>query len=136
MKKIVALLSLLVGFLMADSMPDFMVLDFEKAKEQAVKEKKPMMIMIYTAGCPECMYMEEVVFVEPTTKAYMTEHFVNVALDFKKDKIPSHLRYVGVPTMFFTNSEGKIMQVQIGGTRGNKFLELLQKNKAKFGGKS
>lgn len=107
--------------------------DYAKGQAMAKKENKPIMLMIHTAGCPECQYMEEVVFMDSETHAYMKENFINIAVDFKKDKYPKQYTHFGVPHVYFTDADGKVLDQQIGGTRGDRFLKKLQQAKAKLG---
>lgn len=132
MKKLVLALVAFCGFLFAaDAL--HLYHNFDQGQAEAKKVNKPIMLMIHTAGCPECAYMEEVVFNDPDTKAYMEKNFVNIALDFKKDEIPKKYVRFGVPTFYFTDPDGNVLLQHIGGTRGNKFLELLKQAKAKAG---
>lgn len=78
--------------------------------------------------------MEEVVFTEEKTNAFLKEHFVSIALDFKTDEIPKKYIHFGVPHVYLTDEDGKVLDQQIGGTRGNRFLKKLEKTQAKIGG--
>lgn len=133
MKKIVALLMIMSSLILAKG--DFIFHeDFVSAQAKAKAENKPMIVMIHTAGCPECAYMEEVVFNQPETNAFMKENFITITLDFKtadKDVLKNY-RHIGVPHFYFTDSDGKPVSQHIGGTRGDKFLKLLEKAKAKL----
>lgn len=78
--------------------------------------------------------MEEVVFTEEKTNAFLKKNFISIALDFKKDEIPKKYVHFGVPHMYLTDKDGKVIDQQIGGTRGNRFLKKLEKVQAKIGG--
>ena len=108
--------------------------DFASGSKAAKKQNKMMMIMIHVKGCPECAYMKEVVFTQNDTSKFMSENFVNIALDFKLTEIPRKYPRIGVPTFYITDPQGKVITQQIGATRGNRFLKLLEKAKAKYQG--
>ncbi len=132
MKKIVLIFAVLSTFLFAADAPKFFH-DFKSGLNAAQKENKMMMIMIHVKGCPECAYMKEVVFTQDDTSKFMSENFVNVALDFKETEIPRKYPRIGVPTFYITDKDGNIIAQQIGATRGNRFLKILEKAKAKHG---
>lgn len=105
--------------------------DYNTGLQTAQKENKMILLMIHTKGCPECAYMKEVVFTQDETSKFMSENFVNIALDFKDAKIPSKYPRIGVPTFYITDKDGNVITQQIGATRGNRFLKILEKAKAK-----
>jgi len=119
----------IVGLLGADW---YLYHNYDEGATIAKKENKPMMIMIHTAGCPECKYMEEVVFKDEETNKFLRENFVAIAVDFKTDKYPKKFIHFGVPHIYFTDKEGNVIDQQIGGSRGDKFLKKLQAVKAKI----
>lgn len=131
MKKILVLVSLLGSVLFAGEW--HLYHDFAKGEAEAKKSGKPIMLMIHTAGCPECKYMEEVVFMQDATNAYLKENYVSIAVDFKKDKYPKKYVHFGVPHVYFTTPNGEVLDQQIGGTRGSTFLKKLEKAKSKMG---
>lgn len=133
MKKLILLLAVTATALFAAEAPKFYH-DFKSGKAAAQEQNKMMMIMIHVQGCPECQYMKDVVFKQKDTSAFMSQNFVNVALDFKETEIPSKYPRIGVPTFYITDKEGNIISQQIGGSRGNKFLKMLQKAKKKHEG--
>lgn len=132
MKKILISIILFGSLLFGAAAPKFFH-DFDSGLKEAQKEDKMIMLMIHTKGCPECAYMKEVVFTQDATSKFMNDNFINVALDFKTDKIPSKFIRIGVPTFYITDKDGNIITQQIGATRGNRFLKILERAKEKQG---
>lgn len=133
MKQIIVVLMVLGTFLFGAEAPKIYH-DFESGQKAAKQQDKPMMIMIVVEGCPECAYMKDVVFKQDKTSEYMNENFINVVLDFKKNDIPSKYPHFGVPHTYYTDKDGDILFQQIGGTRGDEFLEQLKKAKSQVEG--
>jgi len=131
MKKIFALMFLLLSSLLLASDGPKLYHDYKSGFEAAQKENKMMMIMIHLKGCPECAYMENVVFKDEKVRAYMDANFVNVALEFRETEVPAKYPRIGVPTFYITDKEGNIVERQIGGTRSDRFLQFLEKAKRK-----
>lgn len=130
MKKILALIFLLSTLLLASDGPK-LYHDFKSGFAAAQKEGKMMMIMIHLKGCPECAYMEDVVFKDDKVSAYMDANFVNIALEFRETEVPVKYPRIGVPTFYITDKDGNIIGRQIGGTRSDRFLQFLEKAKSK-----
>ena len=61
--------------------------DFDKAKEQAKKENKSI-VMVFSGSdwCAPCIKLDKDIWQSPTFKKYAEDHFVMLRLDFPRRK--------------------------------------------------
>ena len=98
------------------------LVSFEKAKEQAAKEGKPI-LMEFTGSdwCPPCKALHKNVLVKDVFKKEMPKHFVLLKLDNPKDKskqtpeeieqykkLSKEYKITGVPSILLSDTEGKV----------------------------
>jgi len=88
---------------------------YDEAQEQALKEKKNIMVMISREGCDACWYMENIVFEDEKIQALMEKNFIRVYLDTKSDFIPKEFIHIGTPTFYFTKADGTRLGHRING---------------------
>ncbi len=96
------------------------LVDFEKAKVQAVKEGKPI-LMEFTGSdwCPPCKVLHKNVLVKDVFKKEMPKHFILLKLDNPRDKskqteaekeqyqkLSKEYKVTGVPSIFLVDSGG------------------------------
>ncbi len=99
---------------------DGWLVDFEKAKAQAAKEGKPI-LMEFTGSdwCPPCKALAKNVFDKDAFKKEMPKHYILLKLDNPRDKskqtkaeqeqykeLAAHYKVRGVPSIFLTDAEG------------------------------
>lgn len=80
---------------------------YTEALAQALKEKKLVLVMLSKEGCDACWYMENIVFEDEGVDAVVMKHFVPVYLDVDQDSVPEGFRFIGTPTFYFTDAQGK-----------------------------
>jgi len=100
---------------------EFWLVDFEKAKAQAAKQGKPI-LMEFTGSdwCPPCKALHKNVLVKDVFKKEMPKHFVLLKLDNPRDKskqtpeeieqykkLSKEYKVTGVPSIFLADVEGK-----------------------------
>jgi len=98
------------------------LVSFEKAKEQAAKEGKPI-LMEFTGSdwCPPCKALHKNVLVKDVFKKEMPKHFVLLKLDNPSDKgkqtleeidqykkLSKEYKITGVPSILLSDTEGKV----------------------------
>ena len=78
-------------------------------QELAKKEDKLIFVDFYTDWCAPCRVMDQKVFTDPNTGAFMNEHFINYKVNMEKGP-GSHLVYIyevkKVPTLIFLDPDG------------------------------
>ena len=98
------------------------LVSFEKAKEQAAKEGKPI-LMEFTGSdwCPPCKALHKNVLVKDVFKKEMPKHFVLLKLDNPSDKgeqtleeidqykkLSKEYKITGVPSILLSDTGGKV----------------------------
>ena len=96
------------------------LVDFEKAKAQAAKEGKPI-LMEFTGSdwCPPCKALHKNVLVKDIFKEEMPKHYILLKLDNPRDKskqtdaekaqykdLAREYKVTGVPSVFLTDADG------------------------------
>ena len=100
--------------------------NFSNALKEAKSQNKNVMMIYSAKWCPECNYMKDVVFKNKELSAYMKKHFTVLALDIQKDKLPEGFNYIGIPTFFIVDKNGKEKNKIEGGDKAEKFLRKLK----------
>ena len=100
--------------------------DFSAAIQKAKNQDKKIMMLYSAAWCPECEYMKEVVLKDKEVANYIQKRYIVLLLDIQKDKLPKKYKYIGIPTFFFIDKNGKEKNKIIGGDKASKFLKKLK----------
>lgn len=100
---------------------------YDAAFAQAKKEKKQVMVMLSKEDCPACDYMNDIVFEEKTVADDVHKRYVPVHLDIHNDFIPDGLSYIGTPTFYFMDANGKKVGRHDGAANIPTFLGILRK---------
>lgn len=101
----------------------FQNLTLDQAVEQAKKEGKLVFIDAHTAWCQPCVMMEKNVFSLNTVADYYNEHFINVKIDFGKEKeLAERFGVNGYPSFIFVNGKGKAVYIAGGYTEEKEFI--------------
>ncbi len=119
MKKIVIIFFFLVNALMADV---HWVKELDDAYDIAAKEHKIVFVILSQKGCPACKYMKNVVLKNDNVVKEMRKNFVAVHLDIHEDFVPLALEHFVTPTLFFLNSDEKILYKVNGYKNAKEFL--------------
>lgn len=98
-------------------------LTFEEAVKKAAKEKKLVFIDAYTAYCQPCVLMMKNVFTLNNVADFYNEHFINVKIDFGKEKaLAEKFKVNGYPSFIFVNGKGKMVYSGSGYTEEKEFI--------------
>ena len=101
---------------------------YEKAQTQALNTQKNIMIMLSKEPCDACWYMENIVFDNAKVKALIKADFIPVYMNVDLHKVPERFTYVGTPTIYFTNADGRIIGEKLEGAFNAKdFIQKLNK---------
>lgn len=122
MRKIVLLLTLGATLLFAGL--DW-IEDYDKGLEAAGKEGKWVMVMLTREGCPACNYMKEIVFDDDDVIDALNRHYVPVMLDINTHLLHG-LGYIGTPTFYFLEANGRRIERHDGGLNQKEFMDLLR----------
>jgi len=105
--------------------------DYDTALSSAKKEGKIVMVMLSQEGCDACWYMDEVVFDDDNVVAELQMDFIPVHFDIKSDVLPKRFTYVGTPTFYFLDAEGKKIERLNGAANVKDFTDFMRDVKAK-----
>lgn len=109
--------------------------DLEKAKKEAAKTGKLILVDFYTTWCGPCKQMDKEVFQAADAKAIFKD-FIVVKQDCEKEGVKSSEKYkvTAYPTLHVINSAGKTILMTVGGLDKNTmkmFLADAKKRAAK-----
>jgi thioredoxin-related protein len=99
---------------------------FKAIYADASNDKKLVLMLYTTTKCPQCAYMKKRVFNDSKVQHYLTQHFVILEKNIQHDTLPEGFDYFGVPTMFFINKQGRMVDKFVGSSRAEPFLQTLQ----------
>ena len=101
----------------------FQDLSFKDALAKAKEEKKLIFIDAYTSWCQPCLLMLKNVFTIDKVADFYNEHFINLKLDFGKEKeLCEKFGVKGFPAFLFVNGDGKLVHKEGGYTPSDKFI--------------
>ena len=81
--------------------------DYATARAKALKEKKPMMVLLVSHTCRWCRKLENRTLEHPEVSHYVNTHFVPVLVYREDNDRPDFIRSSMVPTTFLLTPEGK-----------------------------
>ncbi len=90
---------------------------WEEALAESKKQNKPIFLDAYASWCGPCKMMAKNTFTKEKAGTYFNEHFINVKMDMEKGEgvmMSKQLQITAYPTLFFINSEGRILAKSIG----------------------
>ncbi len=123
MKNIILFIFLFLSSVMA---ADFDWLhSINKAKEEALKNNKKILLMISRDGCRSCEYMDSVVFENEDVVEYVENFFIPVKLDLEKAN-KNGFKAFATPTFYFLNKNLKTIKRVVGAATPNTFLKTLR----------
>ena len=111
------------------------VSSFSDAKRLARESKKPMMVSFFSDRCGWCRVLDQKTYSDPGVQE-LAGRFIPVKVDVGEDPMLSQQYSVmGLPTIIFMDSEGKVINKVIGFRDAEPFRAEMQKalNRAKGG---
>ncbi|GAB6066453.1 thioredoxin family protein [Aquifex pyrophilus] len=101
--------------------------DFEKAVEVAKKERKLILVYIYSEHCPYCHQVEEFVFGDEEVEKVLKRDFIVVSLNISEDEAEK-FDPIGTPTfVIYDPFKGKVLAKLFGSLDAETFLSMLIK---------
>ncbi len=108
---------------------------FKEALVASKQQNKPVFIDSYTSSCKWCKKMDRTTFRNRSVVEYMNTNFINVKMDMygKEGKAMKRKYNIdALPTLLFTNSEGKALVRVNGYADAKTFMKKAKKAKRKF----
>lgn len=93
---------------------------YAQAKQKALDEGKYVIVMLSKEHCQACWYMENIVFKDDKVERLLMNNFIPVYIDVHTDNVPDGFDYIGTPTFYFMDAEGKSIAPRIDGARNVK----------------
>lgn len=85
--------------------------DIKQAAQRAVKEKKPLMVMVSAPWCAYCQQMLKTTFQDPKLAEHINHGFVPVYLDADEhEEIVKELQIKGLPTTLIISPEMQVVE--------------------------
>lgn len=101
----------------------FEELSLEEAVKKGVKEGKLVFVDAYTSWCQPCVMMAKNIFTLDRVADFYNEHFINIKLDFGKEKeLAERFKVSGYPSFIFVNGKGKAVYMAGGYTEAEEFI--------------
>ena len=103
---------------------------FDEALALAKKENKMIFMDAYATWCGPCKGMSRDVFTSKRVGEMFNEKFINIKMDMEKGEGPALARKYGVrayPTLFFLDSEGKVIGKEMGYHNNNQLIGIAEK---------
>lgn len=141
MKKFLITAFLTVLTLCSVSAKEMWKTNWNEARTEAEKSKKPMMVLFTGSDwCPWCVKLDRELLSKPDVKKFVNTNFVPVKLDFprKKElpaqekaqnqKLAQEYEVQGFPTILYFTPEGKLLKTRGGYRKGGTtaFIEHLK----------
>ncbi|MBD3840881.1 MAG: thioredoxin family protein [Campylobacterales bacterium] len=73
---------------------------YKQAIDQGVKEKKNVILFVYSSYCPWCKKMEKTTLQDPEVIKYVNDNYIFVAVNQDVDAFPEKFLPYGVPTTY------------------------------------
>lgn len=103
------------------------LIDYDKAKEESLRTKKPILLQFEMETCGGCKKLYEYTYQDPKAAGDLSEHFVLLRLDIMKDR--EQRRLYGAywtPSFYFLDHNGKSYHSFNGYLPPNDFRVLLR----------
>ncbi|MEM9916494.1 MAG: thioredoxin family protein [Bacteroidota bacterium] len=103
---------------------------WEEALEKARKEEKPVFVDAYAEWCGPCKRMARTVFTNEVVGEFYNKYFINLKIDIEKapgQQFAAKYPVTAFPTLYYINSEGKVLINTKGARNVDQFIELGRK---------
>lgn len=123
------ILFLLLFVLFANGKAEINWVDYNRAFELAKKDKKLILVYIYSPACHYCDLMEFKVFDSKRVEDTMNKNFVPVKLrKCSKEGIELRKKYgfTGTPIFYFFNPDGTFIKSVFGAWEEKDFIKILE----------
>ena len=110
---------------------EFLDISLDNAVQQAKVERKHIFLYFTAQWCGSCKLMEKTVFNQDTVNQYFKEKYIALKIDgdsWKGEKLKNEFGVDGYPSFFLLDSNGKIVNSNIGALKVNEFLKFVSVN--------
>ena len=98
-------------------------LDYEKARQKAIAQHKPLLVLYVKDGCPFCTKLEEEVLTDRHVRNYIKKHYVPAIVNEYHRNFPAFLlSYIAPVTYIIEPKSQKIVKKIIGYMEVDQYL--------------
>ena len=115
--------SLLQKIVSKQKVPNIEYTNFEKARMEAIREDKYIMIKVESSHCKPCIVLNNELASNKHIKEMINKHIKAVKINADYDSVPMGLTYMGTPTVFLIEPKQDRVLMQLEGTLAAKELE-------------
>lgn len=102
--------------------------DLLKAREKAVRDDKPLLIVFGAEWCTFCKKMEQSTLAEKEMVQTINARFIPVHLDFDETKpIAEALKVKGIPSSIVLSTDAEVLSRKDGFAKSKEYHEVLSK---------
>jgi thioredoxin-related protein len=106
--------------------------EIESAVDRAVKEKKPLMVLVTKNGCKWCDVLKQKTLKDPTVSAVLNRDFVLFEGVVDEGNVPPSLMTQGTPATWFIKGKTPMFEPVMGAIERDDFLEALDVVKQEY----
>lgn len=98
-------------------------LDYKKARQKAIEEKKPLFVLYVKEGCPFCSKLEEEVLTDRYVREFIKKNYVPLIVNEYHKNFPDYLdSYIAPVTYIIDPKEEKIIKKIVGYMEVDQYL--------------
>jgi glyoxylase-like metal-dependent hydrolase (beta-lactamase superfamily II) len=105
------------------NIPNIHYTDFERAKSEAIRDNKLIMIKVEASHCKPCDRLNTVLATNNNIKKMVNRHIKAVKINTDYANVPMGLSYMGTPTVFLIQPKDERVLMQLEGSMAAKELE-------------
>jgi len=127
MKTSLFLLVLFISDLTLSQGIEFKTMNYQEAKELAIKSKKNLFVDVYIDNCAPCKYLNDKVFVNPELGTFMNEHFISIRMNAdapENTEFAAHNKLNSFPTLMYFDPSGELIRVVKGSKEATALLTI------------
>jgi len=98
-------------------------IDLKEAREEAKIENKFLLVKIESDNCPTCSKLNILLDNNENIKSMVNEYTKAVKFNSEYDQIPPRLEFIGTPTLFLLDSQGKKILMKLQGSEAIEDIE-------------
>ncbi len=103
-------------------------LDYNRARQEAQEQGRPLVIELATENCVWCRQLEQRTFKDPAVIGLLNDYCVPLRVDAQRTpELAEALRIQNFPTLVFAGPDGRILGYQEGFVDAPRLKELLQR---------